>query len=31
MAFSILVGAASGTLPAIQAAEMKPAQVLRYE
>jgi len=31
MVFSMVVGALSGTLPAIQAAKMKPAQVLRYE
>lgn len=31
LAFSFLVGAASGVLPAMQAAKLKPADALRYE
>lgn len=31
LAFSFIVGAASGILPAMQAANLKPAQALRYE
>lgn len=31
LAFSFLVGSLSGTLPALQAAKMKPADALRYE
>lgn len=31
LAFSFFIGAASGILPAMQAAKLKPAQALRYE
>jgi putative ABC transport system permease protein len=31
LAFSFIVGAAAGTLPAIQASKLKPVDALRYE
>ncbi|MBI2142602.1 ABC transporter permease, partial [Candidatus Woesearchaeota archaeon] len=31
LAFSFIIGAASGALPAMQAARLKPVDALRYE